>query len=439
MRNWKKQILGALLLTLMLTVTGCATTVEEMYCLPIRSESYHNLQTVMDRVMEGLSYAAPISGSNQQTVQMADLDGDGTDEVILFARGSDERPLKVFVFRREEQEYSLMNTIECSGTAFDQVEYIQMDGLPGQELVLGCQVSDQVPGNVWVYRFGTGVVEQLMNASYRKFLICDLDSDGLWGLMILRNQTGDSERSVAECYFVHQNKVVRTDEVALSCPVEQLQRIRRGRLSGGQNAVFVSGAVGPETIVTDVFALRDGVLTNISLSNETGTGVKTLRNYDIYADDIDRDGELELPSLITPEDAQESTGEHLIRWYAMTPEGDEVDKLYTYHNYAQGWYLELAMDSARRICVTAEGEGCYRFGIRNREATAVTELFSIYVFTGADRSAIAPEEDRFVILKTDSVVYAGKLELEVMKLGVTQDMLTEAFHLIETDWFTGEM
>ena len=82
MKTMKKIVALALLLTLGVQLTGCAMTVEEMYCLPRRSESYNNLQTVMDPVMEGLEYAAPSSGSNQQTVQIADLDGDGTGEVI---------------------------------------------------------------------------------------------------------------------------------------------------------------------------------------------------------------------------------------------------------------------------------------------------------------------------------------------------------------------
>ena len=69
MKPTKKIIALALLLTLMMQLTGCAMTVEEMYCLPRRSESYNNLQTAMDPVMVGLEYAAPSSGSNQQTAK----------------------------------------------------------------------------------------------------------------------------------------------------------------------------------------------------------------------------------------------------------------------------------------------------------------------------------------------------------------------------------
>jgi hypothetical protein len=214
-----------------------------------------------------------------------------------------------------------------------------------------------------------------------------------------------------------------------------------GKLHGGQNAVFVASTVDANTIITDVFALSEGNLTNVSLSSEAGTSVKTLRNYYVYADDIDQDGILELPCLITMRSAQErsAAGDHLIRWYAMTPDGGEVDKLYTYHHYQQGWYLELAPESAERICVTPAGAGGYRFGLWKEDSSELTELWTIYMLTGEDRSAVAVEENRFVLLKTDSVVWACSMETRAMELGVTQEKMIGAFHLIQSDWYTGEM
>jgi len=44
-----------------------------------------------------MAYSAPVSGENRQTVQMADLDGDGHSEIIVFAKGSDEDPMKLTV------------------------------------------------------------------------------------------------------------------------------------------------------------------------------------------------------------------------------------------------------------------------------------------------------------------------------------------------------
>ena len=51
---------------LALLLTGCgARTIDEMYCLPRRSERNNNLRTAIEASMSGRVYAAPVSGSNQ--------------------------------------------------------------------------------------------------------------------------------------------------------------------------------------------------------------------------------------------------------------------------------------------------------------------------------------------------------------------------------------
>ena len=70
-----------LILAVLMSLSGCALrTVEEMYSLPKRSQEYDELQSAIDIAMVGLDYAAPLSGTNRQTLQTAELDGDGREE-----------------------------------------------------------------------------------------------------------------------------------------------------------------------------------------------------------------------------------------------------------------------------------------------------------------------------------------------------------------------
>lgn len=442
MKKWKKYLCGALLPLLIMALTGCVMTIDEMYAPPRRSEAYDNLQTVMDEVMGGVNYSAPVSGENQQTVQMEDLTGDKVEEVILFAKGADEKPLKIIIFEKVDDEYQMLTTIESAGTSFDQVEYVQMDGKPGLELVVGRQVSNRILRNVSVYSFSSGQANQLLNANYRKFLTCDLNEDELGDLLILTSGQDEAENGIAELYTMKNGKVERSSECFLSEPVSNLKRIMEGDLSGGKNAVFVASSVDENAIITDVFAMINGVLTNVSFSNESGTSVSTLRNYYVFADDIDQDGEMELPHLITmktPTRQVTDAGEHLIRWYSMAPDGLEVDKLFTYHNYLEGWYVVLDPEVALRICVTPETQGGYSFRIWSEDGQTLDKLFTIYVLTGDSRTAQAAEEDRFTLLRTDTVVYAGSIEPAGGELGIDRDDLIAAFHLIQFDWYTGEM
>ena len=163
----KKRILLLVLLTALL-LSGCAMrTVEEMYTPPKRSEEYKELQAAIDTAMYGLTFSSPQSGENQQTVQMADLDGDGTDEFLVFAKGASEKPLQVLIFQQDEEgNVRTMDTIGSNGMAFEQVEYVEFDDNPGCELIVGIQVSDQVLRSVAVYSFHNGDAEQLLLNGY---------------------------------------------------------------------------------------------------------------------------------------------------------------------------------------------------------------------------------------------------------------------------------
>ena len=67
---------GGMLLTML--CAGCSVrSAEELYALPKQSDAYYDLQAAIDRVMgQEASFSGPVSGSNQQAVQRADLDGD---------------------------------------------------------------------------------------------------------------------------------------------------------------------------------------------------------------------------------------------------------------------------------------------------------------------------------------------------------------------------
>lgn len=421
-------------------LSGCAVrTADQMYQLPKRSDDFNNLQSSIDIAMAGLEYCAPLTGENRQTVQMADLDGNGDMEYLLFAKGNAERPLRILVFDEVADSFVHIDTIESNGSGFDLVEYVQMDDKPGLEIVVGSLLSNQVLRSVSVYTFSQTKAEMLMTANYTKFLTIDLDGDNRSELFVLRPGQTVTDNGVAELYGLEDGTMERSNEVNMSEPVDRLKRIVIGKLYGGEPAVYAASTVGDTALITDVFALRNDRLVNISFSNESGTSVQTLRNYYVYADDIDNDGAIELPYLITmqPLDTQESADRHdLIRWYTMKADGSEVNKLYTYHNFVGGWYMELDSKWASRITVQRQGNH-YAFHLWDREYRQAQKVMTVFALTGQNRETQITE-DQFVLLKTDSITYAASVEAAAKSYGITQQTVLRSFHLIQQDWKTGE-
>lgn len=439
-----KKILPVFLLifTLILLLSGCnMRTVEELYSPPKRPDVYNSLQTQIDKVMIGQEYSAPLSGENRQAVQAADLDGDGEPEYILFTKSGSDKPLQIHIFASDgEEDYALLDSIESTGASFDLVEYLQIDGNGGVEIVVGRQVSDQVLRSVSVYTLHNGQIEQYMAANYHKFVCCDLDQNGLGDLLVLRPGESESDNGVSELYRFAAGVMERSQEVNMSKPAASVKRIMVSKLHDGLPAVYVASDVDGSAIITDVYAAVDGQFTNVSFSNESGTSVQTLRNYYVYADDIDSDGVLELPDLINmtrPADADTEQWQYYIRWYAMASNGTEVEKIYTYHNFVAGWYVELRQELADRIYVEQKGNG-FVFYLWDEQFQVIEQFATIYILTGQNREEQATMDNRFVLHRTESTVYAASLDVSAANYGVSSNELIDSFHLIQQDWFTGE-
>lgn len=427
----KRMLLICLLAALLLE--GCAMrTVEQMYSPPRRSEGFTHLQKIIDREMAGMEYAAPVSGDNQQTVQLADLDGDGQEEFLVFAKGSSENPLQILILRREDEgNFSLLDRIDCSGEQFEQVEYRDMDGQPGDEIILGRRLSDNTLRIASVYSFASGQADQILSTVYARLLTTDLDGDGCRELLVIRSGQTDTDKAAAILFTARDGAVERSKEVTLSEAAGNIRRVITAPLEGDTPGVYIASTVNDRAIVTDILTRGpEGTLRNLTTEGQE-TRVETLRNYYIDAEDIDGDGVPELPSLLAMKSIATDSGvrQQLIRWYSVDKDGNRTDKAFTFHNFGGGWYLELDSTLIRRIAAEQDGS-TYRFYMWNENFTEATALFSLYTFTGKDRDEQADAGNRFALYRGESVVYAAKLEVASGMYGVTEDYLIESFRLI---------
>lgn len=437
----KKRIMltGIFLLTALL-LSGCAMrTIDEMYSLPKRSAEYDQLQSAIDIAMAGLEYSAPLSGENQQAVQMADLNGDGTDEYLVFARGSYEKPMQILVFTQKEEKIEIMEVITSNGSAFDLAEYADIDGKPGLELVVGRQVSDQLMRSAAVYSFASGRAERLMNAGYTKLLTCDLGSSSQKEILLIQRGETDTEKAIAVLYRYRSKSMIRSMEVTLSRPASDVKRVTAGTLQCGTPAVYVSSATEDNAIRTDILSMKDDRFFRLNVTDSEENDVQTLRNYYVYAEDVDEDGIMELPRLVSVRpvsDIWNLEEQYVIQWYSVDLQGNRTNKRNTFHNYSHGWYLDLDDAWANRITVYQVGN-TYAFLMWDEEVTEAVPVFTIYALSGSDRQTQATEDGRFSLHEGDGVIYAAKLETDLTEYEIDEAYMINSFHVIHQDWNTG--
>ncbi len=432
MRGCSKWI--TLCLCMALLLFGCGLrTVDQLYCLPQRSDADKDLQSVIDEAMDGLSYSAPVYGPSRQVMQKADLDGDGVEECLVFAKDSSDKPLKILIFCQLASGYVHMDTIEGYGFAFDSVEFVQIDGQPGLEIVVSRQVSNELMRSVSVYRFASEHARQLLSGSCARMLTGDFDKDGMAELVLLNSGETEGGNGLLSVYRFRDEELQRTSQISISLPAHQIRRAQVSPLSGGSQGLFFTGLTEEGGLRTQVFTMDNTGLACIW----QGDSVAKLDDYYVYPEDLDGDGALELPALIPmAAHPQQQRPQHFVRWYAVMSDGNTVDKRTVYMNHSQGWSLALSNDNVERLTVVAGKDMTVICNLDGRPTPQ--EILTIYVFGDSDWDKISQDPRYIILYEGESVTYAAVLEPEAAEVGITEQTLKRDFYMMRTELTSDE-
>lgn len=447
MKKVRRVSLAVMMLVLCVMLSGCLIrSAEELYALPEQSAEYRELQSVIYTQITDTQYSSPLSGTNQQPVQMADLDGDGQNEAIVFANTGGSRPLKVFIFDRINGTYQNTCVIEGDGTAFDRVEYAQLDGTGGLEIVVGRLVSNQILQSISAYSFSGGQMKELLSANYSEFVISDLDGNQNDDLFLLRLDA-EARTGYGELYRCVDSEMVREPEASLSLGISAVRHINCGDLADGRRAVFVGGMLEGGGVITDIFTFRsNGRFVSISSQTDLQLSSLPVRGYSVYSADVDSDGYIELPHVVKLPGAaavdEIEDAYYMIRWYNYEPSVGLTLKASTYHNFSGGWFLRLPDKMGRKFIVSRgteeSGVRGLVFSANNGNDETGEMMFTMYAFSGSDRNLLAGQRERFILGTKSETTFAAKLGPAAQTIGLTQEELTSMFNMIRVDWDTGE-
>lgn len=451
MQRAKKWAALLLMMSLSLVLAGCAMPKltldpEELYALPELPTRYTTLNQQLNAIQEsGAEYAAPVSGSNIQPVQMVDLDGDGREEALAFFRQSDgEKPLKIYVFTDNGNSYTQTAVIEGSGLAVYSIAYSDMNGDGRMEIIVGWRVSMDLQA-LAVYALEPGGARELARSNYVKYAVADLNGDGMQELTVFRaNQDGVG---AADCYLWKNGALTLSSTIRVSMTMAELSqqgKVTVGTLRSGEPALFVTGVAEGMRAMTDVLLLRGGELNNAVLSPTTGVSGESSRFRALYPADINGDGVTEVPRTVAlyGEELEGDTAQR-VDWISFDAAGAAIRVLSTYHAIEDGWYLQLPDGWADTICVgrsSSADEASVTFYMGDSRDQSYTPVLRITTLSGSNRERLAVRTGRFILGRNDGVIYAGELLKgnEGWADGVTEDEVRNAFSLIAPEWSAGD-
>ncbi|MDY3014667.1 MAG: hypothetical protein SOR61_05680 [Evtepia sp.] len=430
------------LVVCLLGLSGCVFgSVDEMYALPKSSEAYVKLQSKINETKGSAEYIAPLSGDNRQTIQLVDVDGDGTQEAVAFFRDTtQEDPLNIVIFKQDDQgEYKVYARIAGMGNEIESIDYLDLTEAKGRDILVSWQVSASVHTLVG-YTLADGQPVEIMRSGYGRYLTADMDGDERSEVILAQSESSSASQWRIEYYDGKDGGMELVSSAPLSEGATDISAWTTGELKGGVPALFVTSYLGKDVLVADVFSMGEHGLKNIGLE-EGERSSKNLFHYyaGVHPADINGDGLLEVPCEMRVAAYGDSSvdGFWWLKWKNYLPDGSSKTVMTTYHG-GDGWYLEIpsawtGVFSMNRQESSTTGVRSVTFarGVPDEESGKQPEPFLVIrSLAGGDRAALAQKEEGILLYEDSSVLYTGEILKSSWDCGLNEESLKAAFHVV---------
>ena len=433
------------LAVLLFALSGCTfPSGDDLLAAPKPSANYHTLQVELENLLSsGVTYTAPTDGENRSPIQLVDLDGDGADEAIAFFRGSSSvtsNAFKVYVYKKQDQQYVCTGAIEGKGTAILSVDYPTITPAGRRGMLIAWKLPGDGVGALTMCDFDKNCAPGLLlETEYSAMELADLTGDGAKDLLLITNNPAGQR--VARLYQYHIGLDL-VGEAATSAEAVSVERMTSGRVQKNQPAVFAeqktTSGVG---LTTDIFVYEDGTLQNLALDSEDSIHRGTYRPVSVYAADINGDGVTELPRAVLMagyDEAAATDALFMLDWYVYSVDRPPVLMMTTYQNVSDGWMFKIDAewhDQITAVKTSESGISAVEFAQYIGGGQQIP-LFTIYCVTGTLRDYYIGRTDLLQLGQTSQAVYFARFSEDAQQSAIQIDAngVKERFSLLTQAW-----
>lgn len=428
------------LLTLQLPACSFNMNVESMLSPPrLTAEQEQIYQALQNSVgsQQQISLKYPKSGEHLSAFTVADLDGDGTDEAIVFYESSrtsaEENPLRFSLLGQRDGQWTCIKEYSTEGAEIDRIDIAKLGTNPRTNLILSYSMVDGADHKVEVlyYRNGELVNKPNFSVPYSRMDLRDLDQDGTTELFIANAAKNDSP-AVAIVYSLDEKGNYQPSEVDPDSFTD-IARLVYGEIPAetGQNripAIYMDCVTGATNVQTVVLSYQNKELKMQYTDSGSGDLQQSERVGSYQTMDIDGDGEPEIPVNRNFYGYTDSSPVQLTNWYVCRG-GRLMRKHASYYAAQDGFVFLLPKRWEWQVTAIQEnGETVfYTFdpSRSNSDRTPLIQepLLRLAVETDAV-TADAMQNDGYLLLRQQNGrYYLGKTEQGSRKLSVSDSEL----------------
>ena len=337
---------------------------ENLILKPKPSDLETQIKSKMEEIeASDLTLVYSARGKYQNSINYFDLDGDGSNEIIVTYRSAlahrpqDGNSSNICVFKQINGELVLYFDIIGRGTEIDMLDFCDFNNDGFMEIVVGYinTQDNNKKFSIYYLDYINKRYEEPVISRYTDWIITDITNTGIKCLIFVNYESLDSFANARLVKYDVETRKIRAfageDTLVYS---SEFYRMFEGKTADGRNAVFINAKRGSLLSTTEVLLWdeKEGYIVNESRVEQTDAfidklkdGYTSLGSY--LAQDIDKDDIIEIPicSEIDEKKINEESQrgqEHLkyrYNWYEYE-NGLKID-FTSYINEAQSYILKI--------------------------------------------------------------------------------------------------
>lgn len=420
----------------LLTFSACGSgklirSAESLLGPPLYYDEYEELVEVF-RKQAGFeaSLCNPYSGNYRSAIIVEDIDGDYSDEALVFYKtassadnGTSEVRINYLDYKNDE--WVSVGDAAGHGDGIESVSITDMDGDGYRELIIVWNTSG-VTSNFLVSVYRSKITEPMFSEIFIEncmaYFVFDIDDDSYDDLFyVTQSVNSDIPQQLARVIGVSGDSLVFHGEAKLDPNVSRYTlTVPEKRSDEGTFSLYLDALKGEQNMITEYlyWDKMDSILINPYINPETMTTTKTLRFEPIASNDINNDGKIDIPSqsLLTVLPGDEfgnivfdgsEVGEtvYLTTW-SNFKKSESYPVAYTLINSKDGYMINLTKEETETLEVVSYRED-NRWVVYGKDSATgeSVELYSVVrIEDGAENAPI--NENYIPVLQNDgSTVY----------------------------------
>ena len=329
--------LAALAVALMMILCGCEYSFfspEAAMRAPRATGQGQDIQEALEAAVgKDIILKYPRTGKIRSAFLPHDVDGDGVDEVFAFYQLRNEVGVtRIHLLRMQEDHWVTVQDMPPAGTSLNTVEFADLDGDGIDEILTGWGMANSTENLLCIYQFDVerGRIIQRASEKYTEYFVFDFNRTGKCEVGIIHLNTTLNSAIMTVVDFTKTMTIVGS--VQLDASVTSYLRVQVARLDNGNAAIYIDAYKGPDTTVTEVVVYNGKEFRNLYLDPTTNSTVLTQRPWVAKVQDINNDGKLDIPfSVPLPFDVLSGySQQYLTRWQTYNGE--------SYTTALNAWY-----------------------------------------------------------------------------------------------------